>query len=58
MNGTVNPNGLATTYYFQWGTTTSYGNNTTTTSAGSGSANVNVSANLAGLTGGTTYHFR
>ncbi|MCX6277795.1 MAG: hypothetical protein NT004_06840 [Bacteroidetes bacterium] len=58
INGTVNPNGLATTYYFQWGTTTSYGTNTTTTSAGSGAVAVSVNANLTGLTGGTTYHYR
>ncbi|MEI6750370.1 MAG: hypothetical protein ACOYMF_18305, partial [Bacteroidales bacterium] len=58
INGTVNPNGLATTYYFQWGTTVSYGSTTTSTSAGSGSAAVAVSANLTSLVGGTTYHFR
>ena len=58
MNGTVNPNGLATTYHFEWGTTTSYGNNTTTLSAGSGSATLPESANITGLTAGTTYHFR
>ena len=58
LNGTINPNGLATTYYFQWGTTTAYGNTTTSGSAGSGSANVNVSAGITGLSGGTTYHFR
>ncbi len=58
LNGTVNPNGLATTYYFQWGTTTSYGNTTTATSAGSGTSNVAVNAIITGLVGGTTYHFR
>ncbi|MFZ4522980.1 MAG: hypothetical protein ACOYNC_14820, partial [Bacteroidales bacterium] len=58
LNGTVNPNGLATTYYFQWGTTISYGTNTTATSAGSGSSALAVSANLTGLTSGTPYHFR
>ena len=58
LNGTVNPNGLATTYYFQWGTTTSYGNTTTSSSAGSGTSNVNVSANITGLTANTPYHFR
>jgi len=58
LNGTVNPNGLATTYKFEYGTTTSYGTATTVTSAGSGSAAVNVSAGISGLTAGTTYHFR
>ena len=58
LNGTVNPNGLATTYYFQWGTTTAYGSTTTVTSAGSGSSAASVTANLTGLTLNTTYHFR
>jgi hypothetical protein len=58
LNGTVNPNGISTTYYFQYGTTTSYGSTTTSTSAGSGTSAVAVTANLTGLTGGTTYHFR
>ena len=58
LNGTVNPNRLATTAYFQWGTSTSYGNTTSTQSIGSGTANVNVTAAIAGLTAGTTYYFR
>jgi hypothetical protein len=58
VNGTVNPNGTDTSYYFQYGTTTSYGSNTASTPAGSGSSNVPVSANLTGLASSTTYHFR
>ena len=57
LNGKVNPNGLAATYYFKWGATASYGNVTPTLSAGSGSADVPVSAAITGLTAGTTYHF-
>jgi hypothetical protein len=56
--GTVNPNGLATIYQFQYGTTTSYGSTTTSASAGSGSSAVNESATLTGLTARTTYHYR
>jgi hypothetical protein len=58
LNGTVNPNGLATNYHFEWGTTISYGNNTPVVSAGSGSASIPVNAVISGLTAGTTYHFR
>lgn len=58
LNGSVNPNGSATTYHFEWGTTTSYGSNTTSASAGSGSSVVNVNANISGLIAGTTYHYR
>jgi len=58
LNGTINPNGLSSTYHFEWGTTTAYGNNTSTNSAGSGSSAVAESAPISGLIGGTTYHFR
>jgi hypothetical protein len=58
LNGNLNPNGLATTYYFQWGSTISYGNTTTSTAAGSGTTAIAVSANISGLIAGTTYHFR
>ncbi|HPS63093.1 MAG TPA: BACON domain-containing carbohydrate-binding protein, partial [Bacteroidales bacterium] len=58
LNGTVNPSGLATTYHFEYGTTTSYGTNTTTTSAGNGSTAVAVNAAISGLTSGALYHFR
>ena len=60
VNGTVNPNGQATTYAFQWGVTTSYGNEAPLppASAGSGSADVPVSLDLGGLASGTVYHFR
>lgn len=58
LNGTVNPMGSATTYYFQWGTTSSYGNNTSGQSAGSGTSNLAVSANITGLSQHTVYHYR
>jgi len=58
LTGTVNPNGAETTYYFQYGTTTSYGSTTTTTAAGSGTGSVSASATLTGLSSGTTYHYR
>jgi phosphodiesterase/alkaline phosphatase D-like protein len=54
----VNPNGQATTWYVEYGTSTSYGTKTPTESAGSGTANTAVSADLTGLTPGTTYHYR
>jgi hypothetical protein len=57
LNGTVNPNALATDYYFKWGTNTAYGNVTSTVSAGSGTAAVPVNAGITGLIPGTTYHF-
>jgi len=58
LNGTVNPEGQATSYYFQYGTTTSYGSETATAAAGSGAASVNVSVPIASLAPQTTYHHR
>ena len=58
LKGIVNPNGSATTYYVEWGTTTSYGNATGSQSAGSGTSNISVSNDLTGLTPNTIYHYR
>lgn len=58
VNGAVNPNGKATSYAFQWGTTTSYGHETQITSAGAGTSFTSVNASLTGLRPGTTYDFR
>ena len=58
LNGTVNPNGLATTVQFEWGTDTSYGNTTSAQAAGSGSSGIAITADLLSLTSGTTYHYR
>jgi hypothetical protein len=56
--GTVNPNGQSTTWHFEYGTSASYGKNTSPRSAGSGTADVQVSGALTGLAAGTTYHYR
>jgi sugar lactone lactonase YvrE len=59
LHGTVNPAGLATTYYFEYGLTAAYGKATASQSAGSGTSDVNVSAALSGdLLPGTTCHYR
>ena len=58
LNGSVNPNGKATTAYFEYGTTAGYGNTTGSQAIGSGTAAVSVSAAIAGLTCNTLYHFR
>ncbi|MCX6875427.1 MAG: hypothetical protein NTW21_16715 [Verrucomicrobia bacterium] len=56
LNGTVDPNGVATTAWFEWGTGTSYGTETAHHSAGSGYAT--FSASITGLEPNATYHFR
>ena len=58
LNGSVNPIGLPTTAYFQYGTTTEYGSSTLTNDLGNGTSIVTVNYNLNGLTPGATYHYR
>jgi hypothetical protein len=60
LNGTVNPTGLATTWWFEYGPTTFYGTEIPLVhgDAGSGSVAVPVSIALTGLAPGTTYHYR
>src|SRR5690348_5105862 len=58
LNGSVDPNGQATTWFFEYGTTTGYGSQTTSKSAGSGTSSTNVSAGISGLQAGQVYHFR
>ena len=58
LNGTVNPNRLETKYYFEYGTTESYGSKTVEASAGSGESNVEESKAITSLTLGKQYDFR
>ena len=58
LNATVDPNGKATTYRFEYGLTTAYGTMTSLVSAGATSAPVSVVAMIGSLTRGTAYHFR
>jgi plastocyanin len=57
LNGSVNPHGQPTEYFFQYGPTSSYGKETAPQSAGSGTTNVHELASVTGLAAGTTYHF-
>jgi hypothetical protein len=58
LTATVYPNSLATAVWFEWGTDTSYGNATPTADLAAGANGVAVSAGLASLSPGQTYHFR
>jgi len=58
LNGTVNANGVASTVWFEYGTTSgSYGSKTASQSV-SGTSSVNVSTTLIGLSAGKTYYYR
>jgi hypothetical protein len=56
--GTLNTNGQATNYTFEYGTTTSYGGATPLVTVGPGSLDQPVTGVLTGLTPETTYHVR
>jgi Ca2+-binding RTX toxin-like protein len=58
LHGRVNPRGRATSYYFEYGTSTAYAARTGTQSAGAGTAPVDVSAAVSGLAPGRGYHYR
>jgi hypothetical protein len=58
LSGSVNPSGASTSYRFDYGSTTAYGNSTATVGAGSGTSAVAAAATLSGLSPATTYHFR
>ena len=59
LNGSVNPNGQATTAQFQYGLTASYGSTSSVLlSPNNGTGTQNVSASISGLSPGAVYHFR
>jgi len=58
LSGTVQPQGLSTSYYFEYGTSaTSLGSHTTSVNVGSGTGSVPATATVTGLTAGQTYYF-
>jgi hypothetical protein len=58
LTGTVNPNGSATSCYFEYGRTRLYGSTTAPQNAGSGTKPVKVSATIDGLAPSTIYHYQ
>ncbi len=64
LNGSVNPDGTPTEYYFQWcqsketGIPCAYNSETATVSAGSGNTGVSVKGALTKLLPATSYHYR
>ena len=58
LGGSVNPQGGATSYYFQYGPTKAYGGQSAIGSAGSGTKGVPVGVAIGGLQPLTIYHYR
>ncbi len=56
LTGTIDPHGIATTYHFNYGPTSSYGASTPEVDAGSGDGERQVAQDVAGLSPDTTYH--
>ncbi|MBA3865819.1 MAG: hypothetical protein H0X42_05665 [Solirubrobacterales bacterium] len=58
LEAAINPRGSSTTYRFEYGSTTSYGNSGPDESLGEVNEPVSVTETLTGLTPSTTYHWR
>lgn len=58
LTGAINPNNQATTYFFQYGLTSSYGLQTNAETLPAGITTVPVSLTLPGLAPGFTFHYR
>jgi hypothetical protein len=58
LHGVVNPHGAATTYRFDYGTSSAYGQSTPETGDGDGDGEQVVTAAIGELTPDTTYHVR
>lgn len=58
LRGTVDPNGCNTSWSFQWGTTTSYGDQTSGAWAYASNGVKSVAATIINLQPNTTYHYR
>lgn len=58
LNDAVRPNRNDTTYYFEYGKSTSYGSRTSSAAVSANYTEADVSSTLTGLGPGTTYHYR
>jgi hypothetical protein len=58
LTGAIHPNGLETTYYFDYGTTISYGSQTPQLKLAATGTRVKVGQQVSGLQVGVVYHYR
>ena len=58
LTGSLTPGGVEASYYFEWGSSSSYGNSTPIVDAGAGGEAVEAQAPLRGLLPNTTYFYR
>ena len=58
LKGSVNPKGLPTAAWFEWGAGDAFTSSTARTNLASGSIALNVGNQITGLTSGVIYHYR
>jgi len=58
FNGTINPHGISSSYYFEYGTTTSYGSQSPQKNINTGPTQITVSDTILNLQPATLYHHR
>ena len=58
LDASIDPNGIQTSYFFQYGPTPAYGSQTPTVVVGDGTSKVKVGQAIAGLKTGLTYYYR
>ncbi len=58
VDGSVDPQGVQTSYLVEYGMSTAYGHSSAPASAGAGTSSVPVRASLTGLRPRTVYHYR
>jgi hypothetical protein len=58
LTGTINPNGVDTTSFFEYGTSTAVDQVTGSVDSGSGTSDVSASVDVSGLQPATTYYYR
>ncbi len=58
FNGTIDPEGIASEYHYEYGLESTYGSSTPAIDAGSGSVVAEAPGPVTGLTPNTTYHYR
>src|SRR5206468_9400372 len=58
LTGSVDPRNHSTSWYFEYGTSTTYGTRTATQTASANSGNRGVNVGIGGLAAGTTNHHR
>ncbi len=58
LNAQIDPNGVATSYYWEYGPTEAYGSKTPEVLLGEGESALPASAHLEGLAANSEYHFR